>query len=64
LRAGKLKVVLPEYSFPESAIHAVMPPRRLMLPRVRVFIDFLVEQFSPVPPWERELRVQSRKLRN
>lgn len=53
LRAGRLRVVLPEYSLPESAIYAVMPPRRLMLPRVRVFIEFLVEHFSPIPPWER-----------
>ncbi len=56
LRTGKLKIVLPEYSLPESAIYAVMPPRRLMLPRVRVFIDFLVEHFTPVPPWEREAK--------
>jgi DNA-binding transcriptional LysR family regulator len=57
LRTGKLQVVLPEYRLPDSAIHAVMPPRRLMLPRVRVFIDFLAEHFSPVPPWERDSRL-------
>lgn len=63
LRHGKLKVVLPEYAIPETAIYAVMPPRRLTLPRVGAFIEFLLEQFSPVPPWERALRIQSRKLR-
>lgn len=54
LRAGRLQLVLPEYRHPDSAIYAVMPPRRLMLPRVRVFIEFLSEQFQPVPPWERK----------
>jgi DNA-binding transcriptional LysR family regulator len=53
LKAGRLEVVLPEYRLPESAIYAVMPERRLMLPRVRAFIDFVVAQFGDVPPWER-----------
>jgi DNA-binding transcriptional LysR family regulator len=53
LRAGRLKLVLPGYRIPDSAIYAVMPQRRLMLPRVRAFIDFIVEKFGDVPPWER-----------
>jgi DNA-binding transcriptional LysR family regulator len=53
LKAGRLKLVLPDYRIPESAIYAVMPQRRLMLPRVRAFIDFIVEKFGDVPPWER-----------
>lgn len=53
LRAGRLSTVLSEYQLPESAIYAVMPPRRLILPRVRVFIDYLAAHFGQVPPWER-----------
>jgi DNA-binding transcriptional LysR family regulator len=53
LKAGRLKVVLPDYRIPDSGIYAVMPQRRLMLPRVRAFIDFIVEKFGDVPPWER-----------
>jgi DNA-binding transcriptional LysR family regulator len=53
LRAGRLKQVLPEYQLPESAIYAVMPERRLVLPRVRAFIEFLTHHFGETPPWER-----------
>lgn len=53
LKAGRLKIVLPDYRIPDSGIYAVMPQRRLMLPRVRAFIDFVVEKFGDVPPWER-----------
>ena len=53
LKAGRLELVLPDYRIPDSAIYAVMPQRRLMLPRVRAFIDFVVEKFGDVPPWER-----------
>jgi DNA-binding transcriptional LysR family regulator len=55
LRAGRLKQVLPDYQLPESAIYAVMPERRMVLPRVRAFVDFLAQQFGEVPPWERYL---------
>jgi DNA-binding transcriptional LysR family regulator len=53
LEAGRLKLVLPDYRIPDSGIYAVTPQRRLMLPRVRAFIDFVVEKFGDVPPWER-----------
>lgn len=53
LKAGRLEVVLPDYAIPESGIYFVMPQRRLMLPRVRAFIDFIAAKFGDVPPWER-----------
>ena len=53
LRAGRLRVVLPDYRFADTGIHAVMPQRRLVPPRVRAFVDFLVEQWGETPPWER-----------
>jgi DNA-binding transcriptional LysR family regulator len=55
LRAGRLKLVLPDYQLPESAIYAVMPERRLVMPRVRAFVDFLTQQLGDTPPWERRL---------
>src|SRR5690606_34971561 len=55
LRAGRLKQVLPEYLLPESAIYAVVPQRRMVLPRVRAFVSFLEQQLGKTPPWERHL---------
>jgi DNA-binding transcriptional LysR family regulator len=52
LRAGRLQVVLPEYSLTDTGIHAVMPQRRLVPPRVRAFVDFLADRLGDVPPWE------------
>ncbi len=53
LKAGRLKVVLPDYSPPESGIYAVMLQRRLVPLRARAFVEFLAEHFSGAPPWER-----------
>jgi DNA-binding transcriptional LysR family regulator len=55
LRAGRLQVVLPEHALPDTGIHALMPQRRLVPPRVRAFVDFMAERLGDVPPWEREL---------
>ena len=52
LRAGRLKAVLTDYPLAETGIHAVMPQRRLVPPRVRAFVDFLADAFA-APPWER-----------
>lgn len=37
---------------PESAIYLVYFPNRTLSSRVRALIDFLVERFGPIPPWE------------
>jgi len=44
---------LPDYIEDASEIVAVYPNRRNLSPNVRAFIDYLVEQFGPTPPWER-----------
>jgi len=54
LRDGKLVRVLPDYEDNGSDIYAVYSTRRNLPPKVRVFIDYLVAEFSPVLPWERE----------
>lgn len=54
IRSGALMAVLPEYRHEQSAYYVVYPHRRHLSPKVRAFVDFLVEQFTPVPPWERD----------
>lgn len=52
LRAGRLVQVLPHCRLDETGIHAVMPQRRFVPPRVRAFVDFLELRFGEPPPWE------------
>lgn len=51
LRSGKLRVVLSDYHAPELSVCALFPPTRHLAMKVRVFIDFLVEQFGKDPGW-------------
>lgn len=53
LRDGRLQMLLPDYPIAATGIHAVMPQRRLVPPRVRAFVDFLAERLGEHPPWER-----------
>ncbi|MEM7064695.1 MAG: LysR family transcriptional regulator [Cyanobacteria bacterium P01_B01_bin.77] len=53
LRSGQLVEVLPDFPLvTETAIWLLYPSRRIVAPKVRAMIDFLIEQFQPVPPWE------------
>ncbi|MBB5208411.1 LysR family transcriptional regulator [Chiayiivirga flava] len=58
LRAGRLRIVLPQHRPQDTGIHAVMPQRRLVPPRVRAFVDFLAQEFADEPAWDRDLLVQ------
>ena len=40
---NKLKIVLPELKFPQHYLFAVYSSRRFLSPKVRTFIDFMVE---------------------
>jgi DNA-binding transcriptional LysR family regulator len=51
LRSGRLQVVLPDYPLPDTGIYAVTPQRRMVPPRVRAFVEFLVRHFENSPPW-------------
>ncbi|MFA6228974.1 MAG: LysR family transcriptional regulator [Rhodanobacter sp.] len=53
LRTGRLQVVLPDYPLAATGIHAVMPQRRLVPPRVHAFVEFLAGRLGNDPPWER-----------
>jgi DNA-binding transcriptional LysR family regulator len=55
IRAGRLQVVLPEYPLATTGVWAVIPQRRLVPPRVRVFVEFLAERFGDSPVWDRGL---------
>jgi DNA-binding transcriptional LysR family regulator len=52
LQAGRLVSLLADYIRQDGAIHAVYPHARHLSPKVRAFIDFLVEQFGPRPYWD------------
>jgi DNA-binding transcriptional LysR family regulator len=52
IRDGRLVTVLDDYLAPLVwPIHAVYPARKHLAAKVRSFVDFLVERFSPQPPW-------------
>jgi DNA-binding transcriptional LysR family regulator len=53
LRAGRLIRVLPEYRLPDIDVLAVYPSRRHVSAKVRAAIDFLVDAFAGVPPWDK-----------
>ena len=43
LERGLLRTVLDDWSAVELSVYAVYPSRRHVLPKVRAFVDFLVE---------------------
>ena len=53
LSEGRLVSVLDEWAHSVQKIYAVHPRSRNLAPKVHVFVDYLVEQFEPTPPWER-----------
>ncbi|MCH6591103.1 MAG: LysR family transcriptional regulator [Proteobacteria bacterium] len=53
VQSGRLVAVLADYeTHTETNIYAVYPHNRHLSPRVRAFVDMLVDAFLPVPPWE------------
>lgn len=52
IRAGRLVPVLPEYPHEFSAFYILYPHRSYLSRKARAFVDFLVETFTPEPPWE------------
>jgi DNA-binding transcriptional LysR family regulator len=53
LCAGRLVRILPDYVDDSSDIVAIYGDRRNLAPKIRAFIDYLVEWLGTVPPWER-----------
>ena len=54
LKAGRLLRILHDYVHEKASILAVYPHRRHVSPKVRAFLDFLIEKFTPIPPWEKD----------
>lgn len=54
LRAGRLSVILPQYivegTFGNS-VHAIFLPSKFAVPKLRVFVDFLIENFKDGGGW-------------
>lgn len=52
IKAGRLIPVLKDYAREKTAIYALYPHRRHLSAKVRAFMDYLGEKFTPTPPWE------------
>jgi DNA-binding transcriptional LysR family regulator len=58
LREGRLMSILPAWEWsiapgPERAIWLVYPPKRIVAPKVRSFVEFLADRFGRPPYWDR-----------
>ena len=52
LRSGELVRILKTWQTDELNVYAVYPNRQFLAPKVRSFIDFLLEYFGPRPYWD------------
>jgi DNA-binding transcriptional LysR family regulator len=53
LRSGRLVTPMPDYrGFSESTLYAVYLPNRFGSPKLRAFVEFLLEKLAGSPPWE------------
>jgi DNA-binding transcriptional LysR family regulator len=52
---GSLVRVLGDWELPLNDLSALYPASRQMSPKVRALVDFLVDEFQPVPPWDAAL---------
>lgn len=52
LRSGRLVQLLGNYGEAAEPIRVIYPSKRHLSPKVRFFIDKLVEAWSPIPLWE------------
>ena len=57
LQSGRLCEILSDYAaFPDMALYAMYVPNRYLQPKVRAFIDFLLEYIGTEPLWDKSLR--------
>lgn len=52
IQAGRLVRLLAPYEPKQLSFYAVFPQRRYLAPKVRVFIDAMLERMSPEPAWD------------
>jgi len=60
LMRGTLVQLLPEWKAPALTLHVVYLNQRQLAPKVRAFIDYLVEAIGPHPYWENWKKAPSR----
>jgi DNA-binding transcriptional LysR family regulator len=48
------KRLLPEYRLPDIDVLALYPSRRHLSAKIRAMIDFLMDAFGGLPPWDRD----------
>ena len=58
IAAGRLVRLFPNYEDRGSDIFAVYPQKKNLSPKVRALIDFMIETFGSVPPWERQVSAE------
>ena len=52
LRVGALISILEPFIVQDAGVYAVYPHSRHLSPKVRAFVDFMVERCGPVPYWD------------
>ncbi len=52
IRAGRLRTVLPDFEIPLHTMYALYPSSRHLSPKVRSFVDFLIERYGDKPSWD------------
>jgi DNA-binding transcriptional LysR family regulator len=55
IRNGRLVRLFPEWDADMYWAYAVYPHRKFLLPKVRSFIDFMVEYFGSAPYWDKDI---------
>ncbi|PIP80328.1 MAG: LysR family transcriptional regulator [Gammaproteobacteria bacterium CG22_combo_CG10-13_8_21_14_all_40_8] len=51
LRKGELKIILPEWRFQFGDLYLLYPSKKHLATKVRVFIDFIANQYATEQPW-------------
>lgn len=46
LKAGRLQMALDDWTTVETTLYAIYPSRQHLAPKIRVFLDFLIEEFD------------------
>lgn len=52
LKQGKLATILDQYAVTGSGLYAVYPHRKLIAPKLRVFIDYMSNYYGSPPYWD------------
>ena len=52
LQRNALRALLPGHHSPETSLFATYLLNRYLAAKVRVFVDYLVTRFGPVPHWD------------